>query len=293
MSDAATATNARRAALDAAKRWRLPFSRQPWRGGIGNWLGLGTGSSIDFQDHRSYVPGDDPRHIHWQAYARTGMLTMKMFRAEVAPMVDIVVDVSGSMTLTAEKASRTDELVAFCVEAADCGGAPVRVHSVAGRKAMAIDADEVRSGRWRERQNPPSADDRTAGEGLASIPWRPGALKILISDLLFPSPPAQLLAPLAASGAGMILAPALAEEADLPWRGNVELTDCETGAMRRQRIDDALAARYRAAYARHFALWRDACRRRGVVFAQIPCAGALAVVLGGEPYSAGAVEAIG
>ncbi|MFN9663179.1 MAG: DUF58 domain-containing protein, partial [Akkermansiaceae bacterium] len=26
---------------------------------------------MDFQDHRSYSPGDDPRHINWQAYART------------------------------------------------------------------------------------------------------------------------------------------------------------------------------------------------------------------------------
>ena len=56
----------------------------------GNWLGTGLGSSVDFQDHRAYQMGDDPRYIHWAAYARTGLLTMKLYRAEVAPLVETV-----------------------------------------------------------------------------------------------------------------------------------------------------------------------------------------------------------
>ena len=52
---------ARRDGLDAARRFRLPFARQAWRGAAGGWQGSGAGSSIDFQDHRAYVPGDDPR----------------------------------------------------------------------------------------------------------------------------------------------------------------------------------------------------------------------------------------
>jgi hypothetical protein len=100
------------------------------------------------------------------------------------------------------------------------------------------------------------------------------------------------LLPLATgSGIALVLAPAIAEEAELPWRGNLELVDVESGAMRRQRIDEPLAARYRAAYARHFALWREACRKRGVLFARVPCEGALAAVLSGEPFAAGVVEA--
>src|SRR3954466_11348604 len=98
------APSARHGALAAAARWRLPFSRQAWRGPAGSWLGAGSGSSMDFADHRNYMPGDDPRHIHWQAYARSGALTMKLYRAEVAPMVDIAVDISASMTFTPAKA---------------------------------------------------------------------------------------------------------------------------------------------------------------------------------------------
>jgi uncharacterized protein (DUF58 family) len=291
--------DARRGALAAAARWRLPFSRQAWRGVSGNWAGAGSGSSLDFQDHRNYVPGDDPRHIHWQAFARTGALTMKLYRAEVAPYVDLLVDVSASMALTAEKAARTDELLAFCVECADRAGAPVRVHAASGRLVRPVAAEEVRADRWRDRLS--GVVERAAEPGAKNgggdpvppgpHPWRAGALKVLISDLLFPGDPAAVLLPLAGtSGVGVILAPTCADEADLPWRGNVELTDCETGNVRRQRIDEGLAGRYRAAYARHFDLWRDASRRRGVLFARVPSGQPLAVVLAAEAFAAGAVE---
>jgi len=165
----------------------------------------------------------------------------------------------------------------------------VRLHAAAGRTLRAITADEVRADRWRERV--PAAAGETAPPG--PIPWRPGAMKILICDLLFATDPSALLVPLAAgAGAGVVLAPALADEAELPWRGNVELTDCENETVRRQRVDEPLAARYAAAYTRHFALWREASRRRGVLFARVPCEGALATALSGEAFAAGAVEAV-
>jgi uncharacterized protein (DUF58 family) len=281
----------RHGGLSAASRWRLPFSRQGWRGPAGSWLGAGAGSSLDFQDHRNYLPGDDPRHIHWQAYARTGALTMKLYRAEVSPMVDIAVDVSASMTFTPAKALRTEELLAFCVASADRATAPLRIHAVAGRSVSALAVEHVRAGRWRERL--PVLTKETAAAVSAKLPWRAGALKVLISDLLFPGDPVPLLGTLTVgAGIGVVLVPTLAEEADLTWRGNAELTDCETSAVRRQRVDETLAGRYREAYARHFSLWREACRKRGVLFARIPCEGALSAVLGGEALSAGAVEAI-
>lgn len=287
MTEAPVIDQAWRAAQLAARRWRLPFSRQAWRGGpVGNWLGVGAGSSLDFQDHRAYAPGDDPRHIHWAAYARTGQLTMKLYRAEVAPVVDVAVDVSASMTLTAEKLRRTDELVAFCVACADRAGAACRVHAVDGARVQAVATAEVRTGRWRERLS-------AAGGGVAPrfALWRAGALKVLISDLLYPGDPSLLLSPLAAgAGVAVVFAPALEEEARLGWRGNADVRDCESDARRRQRADDSLAARYAAAYARHFQLWREAARRKGVLLASVPAEGEFRAVLAGAARSAGAVE---
>jgi uncharacterized protein (DUF58 family) len=288
MIPAATVTAAGRPALAAAQHFRLPFGRQAWRGQQGNWLGAGLGSSIDFQDHRDYVPGDDPRYIHWAAFARTGQLTMKLFRAEVAPLLDLAVDLSASMTFTAAKAARTDELVAFCVRSADQAGAPVRIHAFDGAKVRAVPLDWLRAGRWRERL--PATPPQPAVTP-APLPWRPGAMKVLVSDLLFPGEPATVLGPLAAgSGLALVLAPALAAERELEPRGNVELLDCEGGRSRHQRIDDALAERYRAAYRRHFALWDDAARQRGVVLATVPAEGELKDALAGEPLRRGAVE---
>jgi uncharacterized protein (DUF58 family) len=288
-STSSTSATALRGAHTAVARWRLPFSRQAWRGLSGNWLGAGAGSSLDFQDHRTYVPGDDPRHIHWQAFARTGALTMKLYRAEVAPFVDIGVDVSASMTFTPEKAARLEELLAFCVECADRTAAPVRVHAACGRKLHAVAIEHVRNGRWRERL--PAAD--AAGTAPGPFPWKGNAMKVFISDLLFPGDPAALLASFAAgAGVGVLLAPSLAGESELTHRGNLELVDCESPAIRHQRIDDGLASRYRDAYARHFNLWREACRKRGVLFARLPCEGELVNALGGEALAAGAIEPV-
>ncbi|MDR1284470.1 MAG: DUF58 domain-containing protein [Opitutaceae bacterium] len=299
-----------REGLQAARRYRLPFGRRAWRGLQGNWPGAGAGSSIDFQDHRAYQPGDDPRYIHWAAYARTGQLSTKLYRAEMSPLVDLVVDESESMRLTPAKAARVDALVAFCVESAALAGvaggagASLRLHAVNGHAAVvrAVPVELARAGRWREGGGPPvrrsgsgsgSPEVRPSG-GPGALPWRPSAMKVLVSDLLYPCDPLPLVSAMAAGGGvPVILAPALAEEAEPPGgRGNMELVDCETGERRRQRIDDALATRYCAAYERHFALWEEACRRRGVAFARVGGSDAtpLAEALAGAPLAQGCVE---
>lgn len=291
-STAATPVSIARDAWLAAQSFRLPFGRQTWRGSQGNWRGVGLGSSIDFQDHRAYAPGDDPRYIHWAAYARTGQFTMKLFRAEVSPLVDIGIDVSASMTFDPLKAARTEQLLAFCVHSADRAGAPLRVHTVDGARVTALPLEWVRLGRWQEKNVPRS---RPPGPALSALPgllpWRPGALKILISDLLFPGEPGTLLGPLAAgSGLALVLAPSLAAERTLPLRGNLELIDCESPARRHQRIDEQLAERYRAAYQRHFELWTEAARQRGVLLADVAAEGSLKEALGSEALRQGVVE---
>ncbi len=283
---------ARREGLEAARRFRLPFARQAWRGAAGGWQGAGAGSSIDFQDHRAYVPGDDPRHLHWAAYARTGQLTMKLYRAEVSPLVDLIVDASASMRTEPERAARTEALVSFCMESAARAGAPLRLHAVeeSGRVRLLANERVRAEGFWRECHQ---IGDKSAGgerRGQA-LPWRAGAMKIWISDLLFPGQPGPALHAMAAGGGcALLFAPVLAAEAGLAERGNLELADPEGGEPRRQRIDDALAERYAAAYARHFALWRDAARRAAVGFARVDCAGTLAAALTGEARTQGVVE---
>ncbi|MEM7699241.1 MAG: DUF58 domain-containing protein, partial [Verrucomicrobiota bacterium] len=101
-------------------------------GSSGEFAGTGVGSSLDFQDHRHYLPGDDPRHINWQAYARTGNYTLKLYREEVRPIVEIIFDVSASMFADEEKATRALDLFYFAVAASERAGSAPGVHLVKG-----------------------------------------------------------------------------------------------------------------------------------------------------------------
>src|ERR1700753_1167000 len=83
-------------------------------GQTGSRSGRRAGTSIDFQDYREYQPGDDLRFIDWGIYARSDRLTVKLFREEVTPHLDVVLDGSRSMNLAdTAKPGATARLVAL------------------------------------------------------------------------------------------------------------------------------------------------------------------------------------
>ncbi|MCS6775908.1 MAG: DUF58 domain-containing protein, partial [Chloroherpetonaceae bacterium] len=55
------------------------------------------GSSVEFAQHRDYVPGDEIRHIDWKVYARTDRYHIKQFEEETNLKATLVLDVSTSM----------------------------------------------------------------------------------------------------------------------------------------------------------------------------------------------------
>ncbi|MBN1809809.1 MAG: DUF58 domain-containing protein [Planctomycetes bacterium] len=55
------------------------------------------GFSVEFSEHRSYVPGDDPRRIDWKVYGRTRRLFVKEYRAETNLDAYFLMDSSLSM----------------------------------------------------------------------------------------------------------------------------------------------------------------------------------------------------
>ena len=77
--------------------YRLVVPSTALSGGAGDRMGRGTGASLEFTDFRDYVAGDDLRHVDWRAYARTDGLKVRLFRDEVAPHLDLVLDVSASI----------------------------------------------------------------------------------------------------------------------------------------------------------------------------------------------------
>jgi len=67
----------------------------------GFWAGLHAspyrGFSLEFSEHRKYVPGDDPKRLDWTAWAKTDRLYVKTFHAETNLEAYVVLDTSRSM----------------------------------------------------------------------------------------------------------------------------------------------------------------------------------------------------
>ncbi|MEZ5433778.1 MAG: DUF58 domain-containing protein [Verrucomicrobiales bacterium] len=178
-----------------AALFRLPLRQKVWRGLSGDFQGGGVGSSMDFQDHRGYVPGDDPRHINWQAYARTGHYTMKLYREEVRPVVDLILDISDSMTFLSSKLRRALDLFYFVWSSAQSGGASVTATVVKAGAHERFSDDSIHSHAWVTRAAALPATGPAAMPDLFSLPFRPQSLRILISDLLYPAPRKRCSAP--------------------------------------------------------------------------------------------------
>lgn len=56
------------------------------------------GFSVEFAEHREYVPGDDIRHIDWKVYGKTDRYYVKEFEEETNLKATILLDASESMS---------------------------------------------------------------------------------------------------------------------------------------------------------------------------------------------------
>lgn len=266
-----------------ALRLRLPLARRNWRGFAGEHQGQDAGSSLDFQDHRSYIPGDDPRHINWQAYARTGQYSMKLFREEIRPLIDLLIDASSSMTAFPDKRLRFLEMSYFLTHAALLSGASVRFHLLRGASLSSLPSDAMLSHQWiKEAQAMPERAPATPLP-LTLVPFRSHSMRILLSDLLFPGEPLPLLQALVNHhGFGAIFALFSPSEATPVWSGNYEMIDPEAATPSHRRIDARLLTRYQEAYRQHFALWKQAALKNGFPLARVDASASLSEALQSE-----------
>jgi uncharacterized protein (DUF58 family) len=58
------------------------------------------GFSVEFSEHRKYVPGDDLKDLDWNIYAKTDKYYLKKFQAETNLTGYLVMDLSASMAYT-------------------------------------------------------------------------------------------------------------------------------------------------------------------------------------------------
>jgi uncharacterized protein (DUF58 family) len=66
------------------------------------------GFSLDFAEHRPYMPGDDIRRIDWKLFGRTDRHYIKLFEAETNADFAVLLDVSRSMGYTTHGVTKLD-----------------------------------------------------------------------------------------------------------------------------------------------------------------------------------------
>jgi uncharacterized protein (DUF58 family) len=66
------------------------------------------GFSVEFVQHREYVPGDDIRHIDWKSYGRSERYTIKQYEQETNFTGHLLLDASRSMLYGAGDANKLE-----------------------------------------------------------------------------------------------------------------------------------------------------------------------------------------
>ncbi len=253
------------AAARASQAWKLAWTPVQPQGKAGEQLSSGTGSSLEFQDRRSYHAGDDVRHLDWRAFARTGDLTVKLYREELLPRLDLLLDTSASMGVSEEKAQLAVDLAVFLALIARRQGFSVRVIGV-GDEATRLDLDRM-------MVNGVEFDGRRPlPESLqfARAHLRPGTLRLMVSDFLCPYDARELVRGLAQRAGGLGMFQVLAQQDVAPVVGSaLRMEDAETGGVRDMVLDAETVDAYLGRLRRLKSGLDSECRRAGARFASL------------------------
>jgi uncharacterized protein (DUF58 family) len=76
------------------------------------------GSSVEFAQHRNYVPGDEIRHVDWKVFARTDRYQIKQYEEETNLKATFILDTSASMDYKGARSPQTKREYAAVAAAA-------------------------------------------------------------------------------------------------------------------------------------------------------------------------------
>lgn len=254
------------------------------------------GTSVEFDDYRDYVPGDDLRHIDWNVYARLDRVFIKLFREDEDLSLHVIVDASSSMDAgTPSKLIFAQRLAAALGYVGLAGqnrvqlsviGAPQRppaqtLAAMRGRRHMARLVSFLL-----ERSRPP--EGHAAGLGAGAGPFNAALAQIararsgrgvivLLSDFLIAEDYRVGLGYLAGVASHdvhvmQILSPGELEPEKEPGGGiigDLRLTDIETGIAAEVTVSGAVLSRYKQRVAQHIDDVRRACAARDMSHAMI------------------------
>ena len=232
--------------LKAVSQYQFGILKIPTAGQSGELLGRGAGSSLEFQEYREYLPGDDIRHLDWSAYARTDSLMVRLYREEISPQTDILLDASSSM----RSGSGLKSLVAaqlgtlFVMLNAQLGGRPELVLLDDSRPLRKLHLNDIESLNQNVFQGTTTLVELMQENRLQ---LKKQSLRIVISDFLFPHNPQTLLKHLASESGILWVVQLLHAWEDEPTvMGGRRLIDLETTQEADLIIDEVRIEEYLA-----------------------------------------------
>jgi len=225
-------------------------------GSAGDRAAKARGGSAEFQEHRPYEPGDDPRRIDWLAYARTGQPVTKLFRAEEDAVIRIVLDASASLDFGNPPKLETARRVAAAIGylgLASGQRAELWTARVTDPERAPFERARPRRGRGGitallRELNKVSALGKTdlaaAVRAVVERSPRPG-LVVVVSDFFDAGPVTSALTLCRSSGHDLALVQILdASELDPDLEGDLSLVDAETGQSLEVTADPAAIEAY-------------------------------------------------
>ncbi len=227
------------------------------------------GSSVEFADFRSYLPGDDLRYLDWNAFARLQRLFLKLFVEEEDLHVYLLLDASHSMDFgSPSKFAWSLQAAAALSYIALCSGDRVQAYL---HSAGSGDCSRLFRGRGRAPELFEWLAARNASGGTRlpeAVRWlrntapAPGLI-FLISDLLTPEWELSLAQLAAGKGEVCLLHIFSQEDYHPAARGDLRLLDSESKQEREITMGASVLRRYLTERDAFLSSVRAACNRYG------------------------------
>lgn len=229
------------------------------------------GQSVEFSDFRNYVPGDDPRFIDWNTYARLERLFLKIFLEEEDLHLYVLIDDSRSMDFgRPTKFFYAKQLAAALGFVGLTHADRVKIETINQPPRQASPAFRSRRSVWqmvRHLERLPLANTTDLATGAKNFCLRnPGqGILVLLSDFLDKGGYETALRYFVARRMDVYVVQLLsAEELDPEIAGDLRLVDCEDGDVTEITASGPLLSRYKKNVATFTRSIQEFCHRRGM-----------------------------
>lgn len=273
--------------LRRLEQFQLLAARRAKSSARGERRSRARGQSVEFADHRNYVPGDDFRYLDWNLYGRLERLFLKLYEEERELPVRIFLDASESMAFgEPRKFDFARQIAAAVGYVALCGfdrvsviPFPDRLGETDPETALTLGELAVRRGLRAMRGKRSGlellrnlAGLTAAGSTSLNDALRRGALEarqpglaVVISDFLDPAGYDAGLGALLGRGFQVDVVQILAPEELSPTTfGDLKLVDAETGAEQEVTFGRYRMKAYQQAVQRFLQRLREFCKARGI-----------------------------